>query len=76
MENKLITSATVRELCGGISDMSLWRWLNNEEMHFPNPLIISRRRYWRETEIFNWIEGRAINPDATSRGLQAVGGKT
>ena len=75
MENKLITSATVRELCGGISDMSLWRWINNEELHFPSPLIISRRRYWREADVFNWIEGRAINPDAT-RGLQAVGGKT
>ena len=64
MENKLIISATVRELCGGISDMSLWRWLNDPELHFPRPLIISRRRYWREADVIDWINGRAINPGA------------
>lgn len=58
MECKLIPSATVREICGGISDMSLWRWLNDPAMHFPRPLVISRRRYWREADIANWIAER------------------
>ena len=58
MDCKLIPSSTVREICGGISDMSLWRWLNDPAMGFPRPLVISRRRYWRETEIATWIAER------------------
>lgn len=58
MEAKLINSATVRALCGGISDMSLWRWLHNSEMHFPKPCVIARRRYWREAEVLAWIEAQ------------------
>jgi predicted DNA-binding transcriptional regulator AlpA len=58
MEFKLIPSTTVREICGGISDMSLWRWLNDPAMNFPRPLVISRRRYWRETDIAKWIAER------------------
>ncbi|MFC5737726.1 helix-turn-helix transcriptional regulator [Sinirhodobacter huangdaonensis] len=59
MENKLINSATVRALCGGISDMSLWRWLHNPEMAFPKPRVIARRRYWIEAEILAWIDAQA-----------------
>ncbi|RKF22731.1 AlpA family phage regulatory protein [Altericroceibacterium spongiae] len=58
MKSKLIGSAAVRELCGGISDMSIWRWLNDETLNFPKPIYISRRRYWREAEIITWIEAR------------------
>jgi predicted DNA-binding transcriptional regulator AlpA len=58
MECKLIPSATVREICGGRSDMSLWRWLNDPAMGFPRPLVISRRRYWREADIARWIAER------------------
>lgn len=58
MDCKLISSATVREVCGGISDMSLWRWLNDPALAFPRPVVISRRRYWRETDIANWIIAR------------------
>jgi predicted DNA-binding transcriptional regulator AlpA len=59
VEHRLISAAAVRELCGGISDMSLWRWLNDPEIGFPKPLYIGRRRYWREAEIAAWIERQA-----------------
>lgn len=60
MENpRLISAAAVRELCGGVSDMSLWRWLNNPELEFPRPIHIQRRRYWREAEMLAWIERQA-----------------
>ena len=59
MDSKLITSATVREICGGISDMSLWRWLNDPKMGFPKPIVIQRRRYWREADVMSWIGERA-----------------
>ncbi len=59
MEHKLIPAKTVRELCGGISDMSLWRWLNDPALNFPKPVYIQKRRFWREAEILDWIESQA-----------------
>ena len=64
MEKKLISPAATRELCGGISDMSLWRWLNSPEMAFPKPIYISRRRYFREAEVLAWIEAQAAKAEA------------
>jgi predicted DNA-binding transcriptional regulator AlpA len=55
---KLIKAAAVRELCGGVSDMSLWRWLNDPALKFPQPIRIQSRRYWKETEIAAWLEQR------------------
>ena len=60
MEHKLIGSAAVRELCGGISDMTCWRWLNDDALNFPKPIYISRRRYWREADILDWINSREV----------------
>lgn len=59
MASRLIKAETVRELCGGISDMSLWRWLNNPEMDFPRPIYIAKRRYWSEAEVLGWLDARA-----------------
>jgi len=64
MEHKLISAATVRDLCGGVSDMSIWRWLNDPDMNFPEPVYIQKRRYWREAELGAWIE--AQEPDRKS----------
>lgn len=43
-----ITSAECRYLAGGISDMTLWRWIRRGIV--PQPLVIERRRYWRRGE--------------------------
>lgn len=59
MENKLISANAVREICGGVSDMSLWRWLHHPELNFPKPIYIGQRRYWREADLAAWIESRA-----------------
>ena len=59
MEHKLISAHAVRDLCGGVSDMSIWRWLNNPAMSFPKPVYIAKRRYWREIEIAAWLDARA-----------------
>lgn len=47
----LMTSAAVRAVFGGISDMALWRWLHHPEMNFPRPIYIGKRRYWKSDEI-------------------------
>lgn len=59
MASKLIKAETVRELCGGVSDMTLWRWLADRALNFPKPIYIARRRYFREAEILEWIDARA-----------------
>jgi predicted DNA-binding transcriptional regulator AlpA len=62
----LLTSAQVRAIFGGISDMSLWRWLSLPEMCFPKPIYIARRRFWREAEIAAWqaAQAQAKAPEA------------
>jgi len=49
----------VRELCGGVSEMSIWRWQNDPELSFPQPVYIGRRRYWREADVIAWLDARA-----------------
>ena len=56
--DRRIGAAAVRDLCGGISDMSLWRWMADPELDFPRPIYIARRRYWREADIVEWLESR------------------
>ncbi len=43
----------------GIVDRTLDRWLGNESLDFPQPLIINRRRYFRMAEIEAWERERA-----------------
>lgn len=59
MTEKRIASAAVREMCGGVSDMTLWRWLNDPAMKFPKPIYIARRRYWKESEVIVWLNACA-----------------
>ena len=42
----------------GVSGMSLWRWLQNEVLGFPEPRRISRRRYWKLSELQAWEASR------------------
>ncbi|MDM8167016.1 AlpA family phage regulatory protein [Roseovarius sp.] len=58
--NQRIPASTVQQLCGGISSMTLHRWLHNPDLDFPRPIYIGNRRYWRETEIIEWLESREV----------------
>ena len=51
MSDTYLSSAQVRTRYGGISDMTLWRWLRDLQMRFPAPVMIRRRRYWREADL-------------------------
>ncbi|TPL64114.1 hypothetical protein [Mesorhizobium sp. B2-3-15] len=69
----LILAPTVRLICGGISDMTLWRWLNGEfdprtgkttppVADFPKPArVINRRRYWSRAEVERFAAGRRVD---------------
>jgi predicted DNA-binding transcriptional regulator AlpA len=38
-----------------ITDMSLWRWLNDAEISFPQPAMrVKDRRYWLESDLIAW----------------------
>lgn len=57
-----ISSQAVRDLCGGVCDMTLWRWLNDPALGFPRPIYIGNRRYWREAEVLAWLDAREVSP--------------
>lgn len=66
MEKRLISATAVRDICGGISDMTLWRWLHDPELEFPAPIYIGSRRYWREAELAEWLDKRASNAEGAA----------
>lgn len=41
----------------GVTDMTLWRWLRDPKLDFPQPLYINRYRYWPLEDLEAW-EGR------------------
>ena len=55
----LLKAGDVRSRYGNISDMSLWRWIRDPKLGFPAPIVINRRRYWKESELAAWERARA-----------------
>jgi predicted DNA-binding transcriptional regulator AlpA len=53
-----LKATQVRERYGGISDMTLWRWLRDKELGFPKPRVINRMRYWNDSELTEWEHAR------------------
>ena len=43
----------------GVSIRTVTRWLTDDRMKFPRPVVINRRRYFRETELVEWERSRA-----------------
>ncbi|WP_456238888.1 DUF7146 domain-containing protein [Pseudorhodobacter wandonensis] len=54
-----IPASIVRNMCGGVSDRTLHRWLNDPGKAFPRPIYIGRRRYWRVADIIAWLNAQA-----------------
>lgn len=51
----------------GVSKMTLWRWLHDADMKFPEPLQIQRLRYWRASDLVAWertLARKSTAPDA------------
>jgi predicted DNA-binding transcriptional regulator AlpA len=49
-----LNAAQVRRRYGGMSEMALWRWLQDETLGFPKPLIINNRRFWSAAALTAW----------------------
>lgn len=65
MTKRLLPSKTVRERLGNCSSMTLWRYLQDEKLGFPRPIIIRNRRFWDADEIELFITRQALS--ATSK---------
>lgn len=46
-----LTASQVRERYGDIADMTLWRWLRDPDLGFPQPEYRRRRRYWLAADL-------------------------
>jgi predicted DNA-binding transcriptional regulator AlpA len=53
-----LTATQVRARYGGVSDMTLWRWLRDKDLCFPKPCRINRLRYWKDSELTEWERTR------------------
>ena len=52
----LLTAQQVRARLGGISSMTLWRWLGSEIVQFPQPTLrVNKRRFWSTGSIRRWL---------------------
>jgi len=57
--DKQLTSRQVCELLGSISDMTLWRYLHDENLNFPKPTYINKKkRLWSSKELSAWFDSR------------------
>ncbi len=57
-DNNLIPARIVRQMLGNVSDMTIWRWLhddNYKDLNFPKPITIATRRYWKRGSIESFI---------------------
>ena len=54
---QLIAARPLRELLGGVSDMTIFRWM--EAKQFPQPVAVGgkrSRRFWRLKDVAAWQE--------------------
>ena len=43
----------------GKTDRTLDRWLKDESLGFPRPVVIRNRRYFKEAELLDWERAQA-----------------
>ena len=58
-QSKKVPAKVICARFGDITPMTLWRWLKDPNMNFPQPIVINRRRYFELSEIEAWERNRA-----------------
>ncbi len=53
-----LSSSQVRTMFGGVSYMTISRWLADPRVGFPRPIKISERNYWRRGAILEFLRRR------------------
>ncbi|WP_103728948.1 AlpA family transcriptional regulator [Novosphingobium sp. HII-3] len=54
----MLTAKQVCEICGGVTDMTLHRWLKDERLGFPKPFYVLTRRYFDAADVRAWWADR------------------
>jgi predicted DNA-binding transcriptional regulator AlpA len=61
----LLTAQQVCARLGGISTMTLWRWVSSDVVRFPQPTLrLNGRRYWQAGTIHSWLSERSSEVSA------------
>jgi predicted DNA-binding transcriptional regulator AlpA len=47
-----------------VTGRTIDRWLKDETLAFPRPIVIRNRRYWREAELIAWERSQAAGGKA------------
>ena len=50
----LLPQTAARQLCGGVSAMTFWRWRQGGIL--PAPVIINKRLYWKRAALAAFID--------------------
>ena len=59
MTSTLLPAKGVRAEFGGVSNMTLHRWLADESLGFPRPIVIRNRRYFDAAEVASFKQRMA-----------------
>ncbi len=46
------------------SHVTIWRWVRDADLQFPQPIQINRLNYWRLSELEAWEEAQASKREA------------
>lgn len=57
--DSFLTARQVMARYGGMSNMTLWRWVNQDKCGFPQPIYVNRRRLWSLSAIEAWERSQA-----------------
>jgi excisionase family DNA binding protein len=49
---------TIKDVCAhlGVSRVTLYRWIKDPKMNFPEPIRLNTRQGWRKEDIDQWIK--------------------
>jgi excisionase family DNA binding protein len=49
---------TINDVCAhlGVSRVTLYRWIKDPKMNFPESVRLNTRQGWRKKDIENWIK--------------------
>ena len=62
--NESLLPATAVRARYGVSDMTIFRWLADPRLSFPQPIRINGRRYWRTADLQAFEERQASKREA------------
>jgi predicted DNA-binding transcriptional regulator AlpA len=57
--DKFLSGVAVRRRYS-ISASSLSRWVRDETMRFPNPIVIRKKLYFKEADLIAWEDRQAL----------------